>query len=234
MFGLKPPCTSFRWASIMLKDWKQTWWCFVKYNSASTMFKSLAAAAGTGSVTWQTHRLCWTFCQDWSLSLFNSVVELVISIKANKETQTGLLFNTHTNQLRESVVRTWPNTAGILKIKCALPDCSMEIIAALHMTQVLVQSHSEQRFPSKRDTEEKDLSRSPPLSPVWKRTTWAAQSHSLPPGADEFHCGRRGSESLSAWLCHKDSWTKAKLSPLMLPSTPWSGHWACWGTLRCC
>lgn len=33
------------------------------------------------------------------LLLFKAAVELLISVKANKGTQTGLLFNTHTNQL---------------------------------------------------------------------------------------------------------------------------------------
>lgn len=77
-----------------------------------------------------------------SAALFKPAVELVICVNVDKETQTGLLFYTHTNQLQKSVCEcvclTQPclYTLTNLPPVCALPVCSMEIIiAAPHITQ---------------------------------------------------------------------------------------------------
>lgn len=72
------------------------------------------------------------------LALFKAAVKLLISVRADKETQTGLLFNTHTNQLhgqkhgvkgREICVWmcVWPHAAWTLKqsfLRCAVLVCS--------------------------------------------------------------------------------------------------------------
>lgn len=56
------------------------------------------------------------------------------------------------------------------------------------------------------------------LSPIRKRTTWAAQSHclSLSRGIQLWWEG--GSESLSGWLCHKNPWTTASGGKQTKPS----------------